>query len=128
MTNEMPYYAWMAPPPTEIPNYVWSKRYDSKPLKIRSSKLIEIKIEEFYHPSKEVALKAAKMAVRGKSGMYFGSKVVGFVRPAAVHIRTPLAAEALESSGITTTGRRLRLLVCHHTRTLTKTSFRRGGI
>ena len=36
------------------------------------------------------------MAVRGKSGMYFGSKVVGFVRPAAVHIRTPLAAEALQ--------------------------------
>ena len=73
MTNEMPYNAWMVPPPTEIPNYVWSKKYDPKPLKIKSSKLIEIKVEEFYHPSKEVALKAAKMAVRGKSGMYFGS-------------------------------------------------------
>ena len=73
MTIEMPYNAWMAPPPTEIPNYVWSKKYDSKPLKIKSSKLIEIKVEEFYHPSKEVALKAAKMAVRGKPGMYFGS-------------------------------------------------------
>ena len=96
MTNEMPYNAWIAPPPTEIPNYVWSKKYDPKPLKIKSSKLIEIKVEEFCHPSKEVALRAAKMAVRGKSGMYFGSKVVGFVRPAAVHIRTPLAAEALQ--------------------------------
>ena len=73
MTNEMPYNAWIAPPPTEIPNYVWSKKYDPKPLKIKSSKLIEIKVEEFYHPSKEVALKAAKMAVRGKPGMYFGS-------------------------------------------------------
>ena len=73
MTNEMPYNAWIAPPPTEIPSYVWSKKYDPKPLKIESSKLIEIKIEEFYHPSKEVALTAAKMAVRGKSGMYFGS-------------------------------------------------------
>jgi len=59
MTNEMPYYAWMVPPPTEIPSYVWSKKYNP--------------VEEFYHPSKEVALKAAKMAVRGKSGMYFGS-------------------------------------------------------
>ena len=47
MTNEMPYNAWMAPPPTEIPNYVWSKKYDPKPLKIKSSKLIKIKIEEF---------------------------------------------------------------------------------
>ncbi len=73
MTNEMLYNAWMVPPPTEIPNYVWSKKYDPKPPIIKSSKLIEIKIEEFYHPSKEVALKAAKMAVRGKTGMYFGS-------------------------------------------------------
>ena len=73
MTNEKPYHAWMAPPPTEIPNYVWSKKYDPKPLKIKSSKLIEIKVEEFCHPSKESALKAAKMAVRGKTGMYFGS-------------------------------------------------------
>ena len=73
MTNEMPYNAWMDPPPTEIPSYVWSKKYDPKPLKIKSSKLIEIKVEEFYHPTKEAALKAAKMAVRGKSGMYFGS-------------------------------------------------------
>lgn len=73
MTNEMPHNAWMVPPPTEIPSYVWSKKYDPKPLKIKSSKLIEIKVEEFYYPSKEVALKAAKMAVRGKSGMYFGS-------------------------------------------------------
>ena len=60
-------------PPTEIPNYVWSKKNDPKPLNIKSSKLIEIKVKEFYHPSKEVALKAAKIAVRGKSGMYFGS-------------------------------------------------------
>ncbi len=59
MTNEMP--------------YVWSKKYDPKPLKIKSSKLIEIKVEEFYYPSKEVALRAAKMAVRGQPGMYFGS-------------------------------------------------------
>ena len=73
MTNEMPYYAWMAPPPTEVPGYVWNREYDPKPLKPKSSKLIEIKVEEFYHPSKEVALKAAKMAVRRKSGMYFGS-------------------------------------------------------
>ena len=73
MTNEMPYNAWITSPPTEIPNYVWSKKYDPKPLKIKSSKLIEIKAEEFYHPSKEVALRAAKMAVRGKSGRYFGS-------------------------------------------------------
>ena len=73
MTNEMPYNAWMVPPPTEVPGYVWNKKYAPEPLKIKSSKLIEIKVEEFYYPSKEVALRAAKMAVRGQPGMYFGS-------------------------------------------------------
>ena len=73
MINKGPYNAWTAPPSTEIPDYVWCKKYDPKTLKIKSSKLIEIKIEEFYYPSKEIALRAAKMAVRGKSGMYFGS-------------------------------------------------------
>ena len=69
----MPYNAWITPPPAEIPNYVWSKKYDPKPLKIKSPKLVEIKIKEFYYPSKESTLRAARMAVRGKSGMYFGS-------------------------------------------------------
>ena len=68
-----PYDAVIPPPPTEIPEWVWSKKYDSKPQRIKSSKLIETIIEEFYHPSKEAALKAAKMAVRRKTGMHFGS-------------------------------------------------------
>ena len=61
----------MAPPPTEIPSYVWSKKYDPKPLKIKSSKLIEIKVEEFYHPSKEVALKGCENGCPGKIGDVF---------------------------------------------------------
>ena len=61
MTSETPYIPWVVPPPTEVPGYAWS------------SKLIEIKVEEFRHPSKEAALKAAKMAVRGKPGKYFGT-------------------------------------------------------
>ena len=73
MINDVPYNAAIPPPPTEIPEWVWSKKFDAKPQKRKSSKLIEIKIEEFYYPSKESALKAAKMAVRRKSGMHFGS-------------------------------------------------------
>ena len=73
MTSETPYCPWVAPPPTEAPGYAWGRKYDPKPLKPKSSKLIEIKVEEFRHPSREAALKAAKMAVRGKPGKYFGS-------------------------------------------------------
>lgn len=69
----MPYSPWVAPPPTELPGYAWGRQYDPKPMKPKSSKLIEIKVEEFRHPSKEAALKAAKMAVRGKPGKYFGA-------------------------------------------------------
>ena len=61
------------PPVTEIPAWVWSRRYDPKPLKVKSSKLIETKIEEFFHPTREAALKAAKLAVRGFPGRHFGS-------------------------------------------------------
>ena len=45
------------------------RKVDTKPF-VKSSLLSSSKSS---HPSKEVALKAAKMAVRGKSGMYFGS-------------------------------------------------------
>ena len=42
------------------------------PVRRGASKLVEVKVEEFYYPSKESALKAAKGAVRRRSGMYFG--------------------------------------------------------
>ena len=72
-----PYDAISPPPPTEIPEWVWSRKFDSKPQRIKSSKLIETIIEEFYYPSKEAALKATKMAVKRKPGMHFGSMADG---------------------------------------------------
>ena len=77
MINNEPCNAIIPPPPTEIPEWVWSKKFDSKPQRIKSSKLIETIIEEFYYPSKEAALKATKMAVKRKPEMHFGSMADG---------------------------------------------------
>ena len=77
MIHNEPCNAIIPPPPTEIPEWVWNKRFDPKPQRIKSSKLIETIIKEFYYPSKEAALKAAKMAVRRKKEMHFGTMVDG---------------------------------------------------
>lgn len=39
----------------------------------RTNPYVEIQIKEFYYPTKEDALKAAKMATRGKSDTYLGA-------------------------------------------------------
>ena len=64
---------FIAPPPTEIPDYVWSPRYDKPswspgwPIKkpVDTSRRIS-------HPTAESALQAAKKACRRNAGRWFG--------------------------------------------------------
>ena len=61
------------PLPTEIPDYVWSRRYD-KPSFLPRPRRNEPKDTApiFYHTNCEEALKAAKNGARGNSGRWFG--------------------------------------------------------
>ena len=63
----------LPPPPTEVPDYVWSRRYD-RPcfLPGRPSKQPKATGVMIPHPDAETALKAAKKACREKSGRWFG--------------------------------------------------------
>ena len=65
---------FVAPPPTEIPDYVWSPRY-SRPSWIpgRPVKTPKDTSRRIPHPNAETALKAAKKACREKAGRWFGS-------------------------------------------------------
>ncbi len=71
MTTHDPIF--IAPPITEIPDYVWSRRYDrpfflpGKPVKRPKDTAVKIP-----HPDAESALKAAKNACRGHPGRWFG--------------------------------------------------------
>ena len=64
---------FVAPPITEIPDYVWAPRYDrsawlpGKPVQkpVDTSRRVS-------HPDAESALQAAKRACRGKPGRWFG--------------------------------------------------------
>ena len=76
----------IAPPPTEIPDYVWSPRYDKPswspgwPIKkpVDTSRRIS-------HPTAESALQAAKRACRGHPGRWFGrSTTIGHEKTAFV--------------------------------------------
>ena len=69
---------FFAPPPTEIPDYVWSPRYD-RPCYIpgrptKQPKDIGVRIP---HPDAETALQAAKRACRKKPGRWFGRSTSG---------------------------------------------------
>ena len=67
-----------APPITEIPDYVWSRRYD-KPafLSARAVQRPKDTSRKISHPDAESALKAAKEACRQKAGRWFGSAPEG---------------------------------------------------
>ena len=64
---------FVAPPITEIPDYVWSPRYD-RPSWIpgRPVKKPKDTSRRIPHPDAETALKAAKKACREKAGRWFG--------------------------------------------------------
>ena len=64
---------FVAPPITEIPDYVWSRRYD-KPAFLPGRPVQKPKdtSRKIPHPDAETALKAAKKACREKSGRWFG--------------------------------------------------------
>ena len=61
------------PPITEVPDYVWSRRYD-KPafLSARAVQRPKDTSRKIPHPDAETALKAAKKACREKAGRWFG--------------------------------------------------------
>jgi len=67
------------PPITEIPDYVWSRRYD-KPafFSARAVQRPEDTSRKIPHPDAESALKAAKEACRQKAGRWFGSDPEGY--------------------------------------------------
>ena len=64
---------FIAPPITEVPDYVWAPRYD-KPCFLPGRPIRKVKEEgrRISHPDAESALKAAKKACREKSGRWFG--------------------------------------------------------
>ena len=64
---------FVAPPITEIPDYVWSRRYD-KPAFLPGRPVQKPKdtSRKIPHPDAETALKAAKKACREKAGRWFG--------------------------------------------------------
>ena len=64
---------FVAPPITEIPDYVWSPRYD-RPSWIpgRPVKKPKDTSKRIPHPDAESALQAAKKACRGNTGRWFG--------------------------------------------------------
>ena len=69
---------FVAPPITEIPDYVWSRRYDKscflpgRPVQKRKDEGLRI-----LHPNAESALQAAKRACRGCPGRWFGRSSSG---------------------------------------------------
>lgn len=69
---------FIAPPITEIPDYVWSRRYD-KPafLSARAVQRPKDTSRKIPHPDAESALKATKEACRQKAGRWFGSATEG---------------------------------------------------
>ena len=64
---------FIAPPPTEIPNYVWSRQYD-KPCYLPGRPVRKPKEEgrKITHPDAETALRAAKKACCKQRGRWFG--------------------------------------------------------
>ena len=70
---------FVAPPITEIPDYVWSRRYD-KPAFLPGRPMQKPKdtSRKIPHPDAETALRAAKKACREKAGRWFGSAPEGF--------------------------------------------------
>ena len=64
---------FVAPPITEIPDYVWSRRYD-KPAFLPGRPMQKPKdtSRKIPHPDAETALRAAKKACREKAGRWFG--------------------------------------------------------
>ncbi len=64
------------PPITEVPEYVWSPRYD-KPSFVpgRPVKKTEVAGRRLIHSDAESALLAAKRATRGKVGRWYGRTV-----------------------------------------------------
>ena len=69
---------FVAPPITEIPDYVWSRRYD-KPAFLPGRPVQKPKdtSRKIPHPDAETALRAAKKACREKAGRWFGSTPEG---------------------------------------------------
>ena len=69
---------FVAPPITEIPDYVWSPRYDrpswipGRPVKKENDTSRRI-----LHPTAEAALGAAKKACRGNAGRWYGRAYSG---------------------------------------------------
>lgn len=59
------------PPITEIPDYVWRRRYDPIPSRPRRNEP-EDTAAEFTHPNREEALTAAKRGARKISGRWMG--------------------------------------------------------
>ena len=64
---------FVVPPITEVPDYVWSRKYD-KPcfLPGRPSQKPKKEGRRISHPDAESALKAAKKACRSNPGRWFG--------------------------------------------------------
>ena len=64
---------FIAPPITEIPDYVWSRQYD-KPCYLPGRPVRKPKEEgrRISHPDAETALQAAKRACRAHPGRWFG--------------------------------------------------------
>ena len=64
---------FIAPPPTEVPDYVWSRQYD-KPCYLPGKPVQKPKEEgqRICHPNAESALRAAKRACRAHPGRWFG--------------------------------------------------------
>ena len=64
---------FVAPPITEIPDYVWSPRYDRPSwIPVRPVKKPKDTNKRIPHPDAESALQAAKKACRGNTGRWFG--------------------------------------------------------
>lgn len=76
MTPQDAYF--IAPPPTEVPDYVWSPRYD-RPCYLpgRPSKKPKDTGRRISHPNAESALQAAKKACRSHPGRWFGRSSAG---------------------------------------------------
>ena len=74
---------FIAPPPTEVPDYVWDRRYD-RPCFLPGRPVRKPKEEgrRIPHPDAESALQAAKRACRGCSGRWFGRSSAGSGPPA----------------------------------------------
>ena len=64
---------FIAPPPTEVPDYVWSRQYD-KPCYLPGKPVQKPKEEgqRICHPNAESALRAAKQACCKQRGRWFG--------------------------------------------------------